>query len=502
MHGAVAADEPALLGDKLAGSAVPVRQRLLDLVGDAGAEHGKVALGKTLSFAGEEIAVRPPRRLLLGDAGELGPGLVDELEGQVLPLDVGGDGKLVEHVAVELGLAHAPAQRLLALLHLRDVDTHADEGAVVGTRVDDLEPAAVRIAAFIDAVAKPVPLHSRPRSRRPDRFRRECRSPDRRWSGNSRACGRARWRRGREARLPDRLQPGQRIPKLLVGKHEFVVAVVDDDAGRQRFQHVGQLPPRHLGFRLAALHLGHVEDEAGDVAPAAAQIHAMLAHDTRALGGALLELLLDLVGLAARQHLAFRRLEFGDLVGRQEMSTVPAEHRLRRLAEHRGEGLVDEDEVEVLVLDEDRVPDGVQHRLGEPRPLQRRLERRDQPGDVAPDAAIAEERAFRAETRSTSDRYPAAIRPAGGEFIDEVAKGPPRLEVVEMRLRLLRPFWPLLQEIEAEASEHIFGRDAGRLLIVLRKPGEAQIGIGLPDPVGTRLRQVEDLGASEFARRA
>jgi hypothetical protein len=162
---------------------------------------------------------------------------------------------------------------------------------------------------------------------------------------------------------------------------------------------------------------------------------------------------------------------------------LPSEHRFRRFAKHRGEGFVDEDEVEVLVLDEDRVLDRVQHRFCELRPLQRSLEGRDQAGDVAPDAAIAEEHAFRAESREARDRDPAAVRPPGTEFVNEVAKRPPRLEVVEMRLGVLRSDQALLQEIEAEAAEHLFCRDAGRLLIVFREPGEAQLGVCLPDPV-------------------
>ena len=50
MHRPVAGDEPALLGDQLARGAVPVRQRFLDLVGDAGAQHGEVALGEILAL--------------------------------------------------------------------------------------------------------------------------------------------------------------------------------------------------------------------------------------------------------------------------------------------------------------------------------------------------------------------------------------------------------------------------------------------------------------------
>ena len=70
MHRPVAGDQPALLGDQLARRAVAMGQRLLDLVGDAGAQHVEVALGEAFALAGEEIAVGLPDRLLLGDAGE------------------------------------------------------------------------------------------------------------------------------------------------------------------------------------------------------------------------------------------------------------------------------------------------------------------------------------------------------------------------------------------------------------------------------------------------
>ena len=155
-----------------------------------------------------------------------------------------------------------------------------------------------------------------------------------------------------EARLPDRLQPRQRILELPVGEDELVVAIVDDDARRKRFQHVGQPPPRRLGF-----------------------------------------------GFAVGGHY--------------------------------------------------------------------------QAGDIAADAAIAEECPFRAEAREAGYRDPAAVRTARDEFIDEIAKGPSRLEIVEMGFRLFRRSGSLLEEIEAEASEHLFGGNAGRLFIVFREPGEA-----------------------------
>ena len=76
----------------------------------------------------------------------------------------------------------------------------------------------------------------------------------------------------RPAGLPDRLQRRQRFLQLAVGEDEIVVAVVDDDAGRHSLQHVGQLLARLVGLDLAALHLRHVEQEAGYIILAARRV--------------------------------------------------------------------------------------------------------------------------------------------------------------------------------------------------------------------------------------
>ena len=158
---------------------------------------------------------------------------------------------------------------------------NADEDAVLGARVDHLEPAAVRIAAFEHVVAQLVPRHV---GLDPAFRVGLVEAVDLGIAARAEIAELAAMHDGvaeGQARLPDRLEPRQRILELLVGEHELVVPVVDDDARRQRFQHVGEAPARLLGFGLAALHLGHVEDEAGDVAFAAAEFDAMLAHDAR-----------------------------------------------------------------------------------------------------------------------------------------------------------------------------------------------------------------------------
>lgn len=62
-----------------------------------------------------------------------------------------------------------------------------------------------------------------------------------------RAAGFPPLRHGRQAGLD-----------LVVGEHETVVAIIDDDAGRKRFQHAGQPPPRLLRLVFARLHAADV----------------------------------------------------------------------------------------------------------------------------------------------------------------------------------------------------------------------------------------------------
>ena len=81
------------------------------------------------------------------------------------------------------------------------------------------------------------------------------------------------------AGLPDRLQRRQRFLQLAVGEDEIVVPVIDDDAGRHSLEHVGELLARLVGFDFTPLHLGDVEQEAGDVVLAARRAHPVLAHD-------------------------------------------------------------------------------------------------------------------------------------------------------------------------------------------------------------------------------
>ena len=78
--------------------------------------------------------------------------------------------------------------------------------------------------------------------------------------------------------------------------------------------------PRLFGFGLAALHLGYVEDEAGDVVLAAFHADAVLAHDARAADSVELEILLDLVALAGFKHLPLGRLERRGQIRRQEVT--------------------------------------------------------------------------------------------------------------------------------------------------------------------------------------
>ena len=132
-----------------------------------------------------------------------------------------------------------------------------------------------------------------------------------------------------KARLPDRLQSRQRILELPVGEHELVVPVVDDDARRQRFQHVGESPARLLGFGLATLHLGHVEDETGDVAFAAAEFDPVLAHDARPPDAGKIRILFRLVSFAGLQHLPFRQLEDLGCFGGNKIAARPTDHLLR-----------------------------------------------------------------------------------------------------------------------------------------------------------------------------
>jgi hypothetical protein len=65
------------------------------------------------------------------------------------------------------------------------------------------------------------------------------------------------------------------------------------------------------------------------------------------------------VEFAGLENLPFVRLEFPRLGFRDDVDRLPSDDVARRLAEDRGEGIVGEDEIEIPVLDEDRVGDAV-----------------------------------------------------------------------------------------------------------------------------------------------
>ena len=158
----------------------------------------------------------------------------------------------------------------------------------------------------------------------------------------------------------------QGIVDLAVREHEPVTVVVDDDAGRQGFQHIDQILSCLFRLTLPLLHLSDVEQRAGNVAFAAIGLDEILANDPRAGPPALVDILFDLVGLASSQNLAFAFLEVGGLGLRYERARRLANH-LRRLDPKRaGKRLVGQHEPQRCILDEHRVRHAVDDSFGQP----------------------------------------------------------------------------------------------------------------------------------------
>src|SRR5215213_7139501 len=110
-------------------------------------------------------------------------------------------------------------------------------------------------------------------------------------------------------------------------------------------------------------------------------------------------------------------------------------------------------------------------------------------GDVAADAAVAEEGAVGGKARLAADLEPAHAAVAMAVGIDEVPERPARQEIVDMGLPE-RPVGGVRGDVEAALADLAIGLDAGDLGKTTREIGEAQIRVHLPEPVGRDLGEI------------
>ena len=110
-------------------------------------------------------------------------------------------------------------------------------------------------------------------------------------------------------------------------------------------------------------------------------------------------------------------------------------------------------------------------------------------GDVAADAAVAEEGAVGGKARLAADLEPAHAAVAMTVGIDEVPERPARQEIVDMGLPE-RPVGGVRGDVEAALADLAIGLDAGDLGETAREIGEAQIRVHLPEPIGRDLGEI------------
>jgi hypothetical protein len=361
----------ALAGDLVPLAALEIRCGLLDLKRHSGEKRLAVALHEDLALRTEDLRVRQADRLVAGYAGQLRPAPVDIAQPQIRMLGVDGHRDIVDKVPEQLVLMHAGLQGRLALLQLRDVDPDADERPVGRPHVEHLVPLAVRTLPFIGGLALVVALaeaiHPGGRVRVVERIQFGIPGRPEIPRGMAGLDGLAQ----RLARLHRSLHRWQRILHQPVGEHEPVVAIVDDHARRQRFDDVLKSLTGFLGVGLPPLHLGDVEQEAGDIVLAGIGPNPGLAHQPRLSDALELEVLLDLVGFACPQHLPLGHFETRGLRRRDEMAAHLADHLRRLQAEHFGEGLVGEHEAELRILHEYRIAHAVDDSVRQSRAFQR-----------------------------------------------------------------------------------------------------------------------------------